>query len=139
MKENGGNDFKTYLVRYLEDIYPKNVKVKEVYREKINLDKYDFSTANAWLIASVNGRFTDTDLNRYGQNRFGQLCKAKIGSCDKVVTYQTSSIGKLNPKFMSTLKNQFVGKLADGEKRALSMSGDIQDNFRIIFPTDGYV
>jgi Tyrosyl-DNA phosphodiesterase len=88
----------------MTDIYPQNVKTKEVYRQSINLDKYDFSTANAHLIASVNGRFNGDNLKKYGQNRFGDLCKDSINSEDKVLTYQTSSVGKLNPKFLQSLK-----------------------------------
>lgn len=64
--KNEKNDFKNYLIRYLDDIYPKNVKQKEVYRQKIDLNKYDFSNANATLLASVNGRFNGENLNRYG-------------------------------------------------------------------------
>ena len=89
----------------MEDIYPKNVKQREVYRQKIDINKYDLSTANAYLIASINGRYNGDNLNRYGQNRFGALCKNKISSNDKVLTYQTSSLGKLNPKFLASLKN----------------------------------
>jgi hypothetical protein len=50
----------------MTDIYPKNVKAREVYRQTINLDKYDFSNAKARLIASVNGRYNGENLMRYG-------------------------------------------------------------------------
>ena len=43
--EDLDNDFKQYLQFYLEKIVPRNVKVKEVYRKKIDLNKYDFSKA----------------------------------------------------------------------------------------------
>ena len=88
----------------MTDIYPKNVKTREVYRQKINLDKYDFSNAQARLIASINGRFNGENLMRYGQNRFGALVKENISGGDKILTYQTSSIGKLNQKFLQSLK-----------------------------------
>jgi len=84
----------------MTDIYPKNVKTREVYRQTINLGKYNFSGAQARLIASVNGRFNGENLMRYGQNRFGALVKENINSGDKMLTYQTSSIGKLNTKFL---------------------------------------
>ena len=57
-KNDTPNDFRDYLVRYMTDIYPKNVKTREVYRQTINLDKYNFSKASAKLIASVNGRYS---------------------------------------------------------------------------------
>jgi hypothetical protein len=76
--------------------------VKEIYRQAIDINKYDFSTAQAHLVASINGRFSGDKVNRYGQNRLGKLSK-KTPS-DKVITYQTSSVGKLNPKFLTSLK-----------------------------------
>ena len=85
--EESKNDFKEYLVTYMNDIYPKNVKTKEVHRQKIDLEKYDFSTASAYLLASINGRHNGEKLTRYGQNRFGALVKEGIGSSDKVLTY----------------------------------------------------
>ena len=85
--EKSDNDFKAYLIKYIDDIYPKNVTQKEVYRQKIDLNKYDYSTANAYLLGSVNGRYTGENLSRYGQNRFGALCKDKISPYDKMVTY----------------------------------------------------
>lgn len=45
-------------------IEPKNYK--DVYWKPINLDKYDFSTAQAYLVASVNGKFSKRSLNNYG-------------------------------------------------------------------------
>lgn len=60
------NDFKDYLVKYLEGIYPKNMKLLDVNRQGIDLDNYDFSSASAWLVASVNGRYKDEDINNYG-------------------------------------------------------------------------
>ncbi len=51
------NDFKEYLKEYMERIVPKNLK-REVFRKKIDLEKYDFSTAKAWLVGSVNGRYS---------------------------------------------------------------------------------
>lgn len=50
----------------METVVPKNVKVREVYRQKIDLDKYDFSTANAHLVASINGRYSGNNFNKYG-------------------------------------------------------------------------
>lgn len=50
----------------MEAITPKNVKSKEIFRQKIDLNKYDFSIAQARLIASVNGRYNGSELNRYG-------------------------------------------------------------------------
>jgi hypothetical protein len=65
------------------------------------LNKYDFSTAIVRLVASVNGRHTGVNFNRFGQNRLGKLfgSKAKVG--EKLVTYQTSSLGRLNTKFLN--------------------------------------
>lgn len=50
----------------MDAIYPKNVKQKEVFRQKIDIDKYDFTTANAYLVASVNGRYSGEDFDKYG-------------------------------------------------------------------------
>ena len=50
----------------MEKVIPRNIRNKEVYRQKIDLDKYDFSTAQVHLIASFNGRFNGRDLNKYG-------------------------------------------------------------------------
>ena len=51
------------------------------------MDKYDLSTASAWLLASVNGRYTGDNLNNYGQNRLGKLSKDLLTNSNKVVTY----------------------------------------------------
>eukprot|EP00347_Sterkiella_histriomuscorum_P001407 403372152 len=125
------NDFKQYLKDYLEVIIPKNVKVREVFRQKIDLDKFDFSTANAFLIASINGRHADREFKKYGQARLGELVRNVDKQHEKTITYQTSSIGKLNTKFMTSMYNQF-GK-------SKKVSEDIHQNFRVIFPTIGYV
>ena len=58
---------------------------------------------------------------RYGQNRFGALVKDHINSGDKILTYQTSSIGKLNQKFLQSLKTQFIGK----STKPISQTNDI--------------
>ena len=66
-KPVGDSEFKDYLEKYMERVVPRNIgKNRQVYRQKIDLDKYDFSTANAKLVASMNGRFNGPDLNRYG-------------------------------------------------------------------------
>ena len=51
---------------------PKNAK--EVFRQKIELKKYDFSTAIVKLVGSINGRFTGKQLDKYGLNRVKKLC-----------------------------------------------------------------
>jgi hypothetical protein len=38
----------------------------QVYRQQIDLNRYDFSIANAYLLASVNGRFPGDESHRYG-------------------------------------------------------------------------
>ena len=40
---------------------PKNY-TKEVFRQTIDLKKYDFTTAIVKLVGSVNGRFNGADL-----------------------------------------------------------------------------
>ena len=49
----------------------------------------------------------------------------------KTVTYQTSSLGKLNEKFLLSLYNQF--------DQSQKFAADAEKYFRIIFPTRGYV
>lgn len=47
----------------MDDIIPKNVTNREVFRKKIDLDKYDLSTAAAIIVASINGRFNGNKVN----------------------------------------------------------------------------
>jgi len=51
---------------------------------------------------------------------------------EKIITFQTSSLGKIVPRFLKTFYQAFTDK-------PLSSSYDICDNFRVIFPTEEYV
>lgn len=50
----------------MKRVMPKFKKPHEVLRKEIDLDKYDFSNAQAHLVASVNGRFNGADVNKFG-------------------------------------------------------------------------
>jgi tyrosyl-DNA phosphodiesterase 1 len=70
--EESKNDFKVYLGSFMDAVCP----VKDhsiIYRQKIDLSKYDFSTAAVHLVASVNGRHNDVNLSKFGLKRLGKL------------------------------------------------------------------
>lgn len=94
-------------------------------RRQIDLESYDFSKAAVKLVASVNGRYAGIDSLRYGQNRIGALVGAK--KSEGTLTYQTSSLGKLNSKFLISLLSQCLKK------------PEVPKSLKIIFPTEGYV
>ena len=48
----------------------------EIFRQKIDLKKYDFSTATVKLVASVQGLYKGCDLNLFGIKRLQDLCKS---------------------------------------------------------------
>ena len=54
------------------DTCPKNY-TKPVFRQEIDLKKYDFSKVAIKLLGSVNGRYSGPDLFKYGQKRLEQI------------------------------------------------------------------
>mmetsp|Transcript_10549 Transcript_10549/g.20293 ORF Transcript_10549/g.20293 Transcript_10549/m.20293 type:complete len:439 (-) Transcript_10549:6907-8223(-) len=71
----------------------------------IDLRQYDFSTAQVKLVASVPGRFTQTD--KYGQGRFRSLMK-ESGVSHSKFTVQCSSVGNLNPDQVKEFARSFA-------------------------------
>ena len=59
------SEFESYLIAFTKDLLPKNYK-RDVFRREINISRYDFAGAAVKLIGSVNGRFTGTELFKYG-------------------------------------------------------------------------
>ncbi len=59
------------------ELVPKPLRDKKlnVYRAPFDLNDYDFTNTNVHLVASVNGRFHDSNL--YGSKRIAHLLKSR--------------------------------------------------------------
>ena len=125
-------EFEIYLKEYVERLCPKGY-TKEVFRQKIDISKYDFSTAIVKLIGSINGRYTGEDLNKFGIKRVESITRTYFDKhVPTRITFQTSSLGRLNPKFLGN----FYKSAAGG---SLPINKQITDHIRIVFPTEDYV
>lgn len=94
------------MTAFLDKLVPLKDPEK-AFRESIDLTKYDFSDAQVHLLGSVNGRFKDKgrEYDMFGKNRLGVIVKRgaqaiEAGKGDKMVICQTSSLGRLQPKFL---------------------------------------
>jgi len=65
------SEFKRYLKGFMVEIVPLSVRGKKVYKQEIDLDRYDFSGAIVKLVGSVNGRYLAGDPKgmAYGSRR----------------------------------------------------------------------
>ena len=71
-KGQQASEFETYLSNYVAALCPKNYK-KDVFRRSIEIARYDFAPAAVKLIGSINGRYSGSDLHKYGKKRLSAL------------------------------------------------------------------
>lgn len=109
-------DFTTTLKTFVQKLMPFPDKQDYKNLLEINIDDYYISDIDIVLIASVPGRHSGEDIEKYGHRRVGSVLK-KIGfvnpettSRDKkhILTYQTSSIGNLDEKFLREILSSFL-------------------------------
>ncbi|CDW91716.1 tyrosyl-dna phosphodiesterase [Stylonychia lemnae] len=126
------NDFKHSLGKYLEHLVPWNVrKNPDVFRQKINLDDYDFSKAQVHLVESINGRLKGDKISEYGLMRINSLIKQHHPLPEKSkIWIQASSIGRMWPKYLQDFYYTLTGILISEER--------IHDRFGFIYPTESH-
>jgi len=76
----------------------------------IDLNKYAFRDVSIHLVPSVPGRFnTKQNFHKYGLNRIQDILKKNPPSQkqDYMVTYQTTSVGKITEDFLITFYSAF--------------------------------
>ncbi len=122
--------FFAVLHDFLVHCYPKN------YDPSINLYNYDFSSASADLVASISGRFHKDLMPRYGFTRLGDIV-SKSGfkyPTKPVLTFQTSSVGMLKPKYLSDLYQTVIGN-----KKITTLLTSPEKYVQILYPTRDYI
>jgi len=143
-------DFKQTLKHYLQSMMP--IKIDYSQFLDFNLDDYHISGVDIVLVPSLPGRFRDGDFDKYGHRRIGTVVKKLLSKPTKpkkwVVTYQTSSMGSINEKyikeFLSSILPNYISLeqlKADAKyKGGITPSGDtLLKRLRIVYPTKDYV
>jgi len=109
-------DFTQTLKTFIQKLMPYPEKMDYKNLLDINIDDYYISDIDIVLIASVPGRHTGEELEKYGHRRVSSVLK-KIGFSNPdslsrnkkhVLTYQTSSIGNLDEKFLKEILSSFL-------------------------------
>jgi len=151
-------DFTENLKTFVQSLMPyKTQNYKDLI--DINIDDYLIRDIDIVLIASIPGRHADGDLEKYGHRRVASVLK-KIGFVDPVsvkakkhiLTYQTSSVGNLDEKFLKEILSSFLpnymtveelisDKKPKGKKAGnVNLGQDLASNrVRVIFPSKEYV
>lgn len=161
-------DFIEGLKTFVQSLMPLKANYKNML--EINIDDYYISDIDIALIPSIPGRHADGDLDICGHRRVASVLK-QIGFPDQealmkkkyVLTYQTSSIGNLDEKYLKEVLSSFLpnyltiddlkaDKKPKGKKAAitnftektfsksLSLSNELaSDRVRLIFPAKDYV
>lgn len=126
----------------------------------LNIDDYYISDIDIVLIPSIPGRFTGSNMDLFGHKRVGSVLQ-KIGYTPPVgskprkyaLTYQTSSIGNLDEKFLKEVLSSFLPnyvtiealkaeKKPKGEKAAAGNTSTedlASQRVRLVFPTANYI
>lgn len=98
-------DFKITLEDFLNSLVPADKNYQTVFG--INLNDYEIKGIDVVLIPSVNGRHKEENFQKYGLQRistilqgFTQDSAEKWKKKDLVVTYQTTSVGNLDEKYL---------------------------------------
>ncbi|KAJ3205448.1 hypothetical protein HDU82_005192 [Entophlyctis luteolus] len=96
------------------------------------LDEFDFTQCSARLVVSRPGKFGGDDLRRYGIGRLSSIA-SEMGverSAEYDLMYQTSSLGSLNPTWLTDFESAAGGNLL-----ASSTSTSSHPSLKIIYPT----
>ena len=150
-------DFIQNLKSFVQSLMPhKTQNYKDLL--EINIDDYLISDIDIVLIASIPGRHAGEDIEKYGHKRVASVLN-KIGFVDPVamkskkhvLTYQTSSVGNLDEKFLKEILSSFLpnyitvdelvaGKKPKGKKGGVNLGQDLASNrVRVVFPSREYI
>jgi len=147
-------DFEDSLKNFLASLMPNRAKYTDLL--DVNIDDYYISDVDIVLIPSVPGRHKDQDFDKYGHRRVASIVKqlyptvAPAKKKKYVLTYQSSSIGALDEKFLREICSSFIpgymtlDELKNEKKLSKKASGiDLGDSatrrVRLIFPSKDYV
>eukprot|EP00347_Sterkiella_histriomuscorum_P008774 403343808 len=111
---------------------PYNLKKQEnLFRQKINLDDFDFSKASVHLIESINGRLKSDKKTLFGLLRMQNLLKDRQPFPENSkVWIQASSISRMWPKYLVQFYFYLTGILVSEER--------VHTHFGFIYPTEQY-
>ena len=110
---------------------------EKVFRQQIQIDQFDFSSAAVQLVGSVQGRHPLNTKMKLGLSRLQQICNpqpsifttSKQKAVAKQLVFQTSSIGSLKLKTLQDLYSCFTNDPA----------ADVLKQISILFPTEEHV
>lgn len=134
---------------------------------KFDLNDYVFENIDVILIPSVTGRYRDQSINKYGIGKIKHMlekfpCQISSKPNRKIITYQSSSIGKVDEKYIGEftasvlpgfkslkelgIERQNSNKVINDPKQSTLFSFkktppslSAVDRIRLIFPTQQYV
>ena len=161
-------DFKDTLSNFVARLMPNNLNYKDLIG--INLDDYEYNDIDIVLIPSIPGRHKFQYIDKFGHRKVASVLQ-KLGSHidgkarKLTLTYQTSSVGSLDKKFLSELlssfipnfltterlKNLGIKKLTKKDSKQVTLFGDLQKTdiadedddvikrVKLIYPTKEYV
>lgn len=161
-------DFKQTLEHYVEAIMPSKADYKSLL--KYDLNDYEYENIDVVLIPSLPGRFRDQEMNKIGLGKINNVlkqfpCQDPNKANKKIVTYQTSSIGQIDEKYLSEFqasvipafkslkevgaeraklkkgrsKDEKQTKLLSKPEKADDDTFSVLDHFKLIYPTKSYV
>ena len=145
-------DFRTTLTSFVQSLMP-SPQISYTSLLGINIDDYHISDIDIILIPSIPGRHTGPDLEKYGHRKIGTVLK-KLAAFSKdsvkpkkqMLTYQTSSLGNLEERFLKEILSSFVPSyikvedLQQKKKNANPVNVEPASNrIKVIFPTKQYV
>ncbi|EGR30196.1 tyrosyl-DNA phosphodiesterase family protein, putative [Ichthyophthirius multifiliis] len=129
-------DFSNTLIDIVNRMMPDNVKYQNLL--KIDLEEYDYSEVKIILLSNVPGRHLNIQKHGLGKlnaiiNAFGQQNKQKI------ITYESSTLGNIDNKFLNEFYKSVNLASCDFQKNSKENIKDIQNQFKVIFPTKKYI
>jgi tyrosyl-DNA phosphodiesterase 1 len=152
-------DFEDTLKSFIQSLMPNKARYTDIL--DLNLDDYYYSGIDIVMIPSIPGRHKDEALDKYGHRKVAYAIKKLFANAAPktkrryVLTYQTSSVGNLDEKFLREILSSFIPNyltlddLRNEKKVVKKKSGDISfssgvpdtaaKRTRMIFPTKDYV
>lgn len=158
-------DFTDGLKVFTQALIPIKASYKSIL--DIDIDEYFISDIDIVLIPSIPGRHTGEDLSKYGHTRvrsvldkIGYHKSQSLSTKKYTLSYQTSSIGNLDEKFLGEILSSFLpnyrsvedlkaakkprgknqAKLSFAKAKSNSLPEEAaSERVRLIFPTKEYV
>ena len=153
-------DFTENLKAFIQHMMPYKSKYSATL--EIDIDDYFISDIDVILIPSIPGRHREADLDKYGHSRVRSVLQ-KIGFTNDraamakkyIMTYQTSSVGNLDEKFLREILSSFLPNYLNPEnlkpeKKPRGKKGApappvatnvelASDRVKMVFPTKDYI